>query len=1183
MKFLTRRSLAILSLCAITSFGAGIARADINGSISGIVTDPTGAVVPQVTVVATSESTNVRHTTVTDNSGFFAFPALPVDHYTITLRQPGFDEYVMQGVIVNANSALRIDIKLRLGKITNTVSVKEDALHVETQSTQMGQVIDGTTMTSMPLNGRSFIDLLSLQPGVSPYQGNDSTSGVGASTLSGDQSNGTQSVNGGRVEANGFMVNGADAEEGVHNGAAMIPNIDSIAQFRIITNNFNAEYGNFSGGQINVVTKSGTNRLHGDVFDFLRNTDLDAKNYFAPQRGVFIQNQFGGTAGGPIKRDKLFFFGDYQGTRQILGQTQAFNVPSLADRTGDLSDEESALSVSDPANGGQGVVGPYWASVLSQRLNYSVSAGEPYYTSGCTDSSQCVFPNGVIPQSAWSPVAVGTLKYIPAPNTTLNGAPGYQTAAFNGTLTDNKGGIRVDLNSRFGALFGYYFIDKFTTINPYDQGINIGGFNDQNVGKTQMINLGLTTTYSPTLLNDIRLVYLRDTNFTGVPVQGTGVSLSSLGFNTPWNATGGIGNIAPQLVGVPSFFFNNYEFGLAQDTLRQYNNTLQLIDNVTKVAGTHTIQFGVDFHYDQINERNFDDTNGAFGFDGSETGLDFADYLIGATVNFTQASQQLLDSRAGYYGGYAQDSWRISRQLTANYGLRYEIMTPWYDTQNKLETVVAGEQSQAFPGAPTGLVVPGDPGIPRTLSPIKYTNFAPRIGIAYAPDFQGGMLGKIFGSGGKSSIRAGYGIFYSAIQDATGFVEVGDAPYGLYYSSPVPPLLDSPFIDRATGNNEGIKFPFTFPPVGVSPKNPDSTFNWVQATPISGSDYFYPHNKIPYVEEFELSVQRQFGTATVLTASYVGNAGRHLLTFEESNPANPALCLQLSDPAAVAPGTTTCGPFGEDNAYALANGTTVNGTRPTFGINFGSNPYMITAVSSSFNSLQIALQHTEKYADFLIGYTWEKSMDNGSTAFDATNPYNPALSRSLSINDVPQDLVASYTIQLPFNNITGNGAVSSRVAAGWALSGITTFASGQPVQLSEGDDRSLTGTFNDTVDEPSYANNGSKLFVNKNPRSGQAYFNPNYFTFEPLGQVGNVMRRYFTGPGILNSDMALLKNTKIRENESLEFRAEAFNVFNHAQFNNPSGQIDNTGAGGFGYVTSARDPRIMQIALKLIF
>ena len=364
-------------------------------------------------------------------------------------------------------------------------------------------------------------------------------------------------------------------------------------------------------------------------------------------------------------------------------------------------------------------------------------------------------------------------------------------------------------------------------------------------------------------------------------------------------------------------------------------------------------------------------------------------------------------------------------------------------------------------------------------------------------------------------------------------------------------------------------------PANASVSNPDTTFNWVQATPISGSDYFYYKNVIPYVEEFELSLQRQFGTQTVLTVSYVGTVGRHLLTFEESNPADPALCLQLA--------SLGCGPYQEDNVYTLPSGQTVNGTRPTFGINFGSNPYMKTAVSSSYNSLQVSLQHTEKYANFLIGYTWEKSMDNGSTSFDATNPYNPGLSRSLSIFDVPQDLVASYTVQLPFDKFTGKGGLMERIAAGWAVSGITTFASGQPVQMSESDDLSLTGTFADTVDEPSYANNGGKLYGNRNPRSLMPYFNPNYFVTETPGQVGNVMRRFFSGPGILNSDLALAKETKIRETQSLQFRAEVFNVFNHAQFGNPSGDIDNIGSGGFGYVNGARDPRIMQVALKFQF
>ena len=1163
------------SLSVLLALGASSARADINGSISGIVSDQSGAVVAGAKITATALSTNVVVTTVTDAKGFYAFPALSVDQYRISLAQPGFDQFLMNGIIINANSAVRVDIKLTVGKVSNTVEVKSDALQVETQSTQMGEVIEGDKITSVPLNGRSFINLLALQPGVSPYTGNDDTSGVGASTLSGDQSNGTQSVNGGRVGSNGFMVNGADAEEGVHNGAAMIPNLDSIAEFRIITNNFNAEYGNFSGGQINVVTKSGTSKFSGDLFEFLRNTDLDAKNYFSGERGVFIQNQFGGTVGGPIKKDKVFFFADYQGTRQIVGQTQNFPVPSSTDRTGDLSDQASALAGSDPANGGQGVAGSYWAGVLSQRLGYAVTAGEPYYTSGCTDPSVCVFPNAVIPQSAWSPAAAVTLKYIPQSNTSTTSGPYYQTAAFNSNLHDDKAGFRLDTHTPWGALFGYYFIDKFTTVNPYDQGINIPGFDDQNTGLTQMYNAGLTTTFGPSVVNDVRLVYLRDVNKTGVPQKGTGVSLGSLGFNTPWNPTGGIGNVTSALTGVPSFFFNNYEFGLAQDTLRQYNNTLQVIDNLTKIAGTHTIQLGIDYHYDQINERNYDDPNGAFGFNGAETGLDFADYLIGAPDSFTQASQQLLDSRAGYYGGYLQDSWRATPSLTLNYGLRYEVMTPWYDTQNKLETVIPGEQSKVFPGAPVGMALPGDPGVSRTLSPIKYTNFAPRVGFAYSPSMSDGVLQRIFGGPGKSSVRAGYGIFYSSIQDATGFVEVGDAPFGLYYSSPTPPLLESPYIDRSTGHSQGVKFPFSFPPTNVSVKNPDTTFNWAQATPISGSDYFYYKNVIPYVEEFELSLQRQFGSETVLTASYVGTVGRHLLTFEESNPADPALCLQLS--------ALGCGPYQEDNVYTLANGQTVNGTRPTFGINFGSNPYMKTAVSSSYNSLQVSLQHTEKYANFLIGYTWSKSMDNGSTSFDATNPYNPRLSRSLSTFNVPHDFVASYTVQLPFDKFTGKGALLERLAEGWAVSGISTFASGQPIQIQETDDRSLTGTFADTVDEPSYAVGGGKLYANRNPRSQMPYFNPNYFVAEPLGQVGNAMRRFFSGPGILNSDVALLKDTKLGESRSIQFRAEAFNVFNHAQFSNPSGNFNNTGAGGFGYVNSARDPRIIQVALKVLF
>jgi hypothetical protein len=1150
--------------------------AAITGSISGVVTDSSGAVLAGAKVVATATSTNAQFTAVTDSKGLFSFPTLQVDLYNISVSQQGFSNYQQEGIKIDANSAIRIEISLQIGAVSSIVQVKSDALRVETESTQMGVVIEGTKITSMPLNGRSYIDLLALQPGVSPYNGDSTTSGVGATTLSGDQSNGSQSVNGGRVGSNGFMVNGANAEEGVHNGAAMIPNLDSIAQFRIITNNFNAEYGNYSGGQINVVTKSGTNQYHGSVFEFLRNTDLDAKNYFSPSRGVFIQNQFGGTIGGPVMKDKVFWFADYQGTRQIIGQTQNYPVPSGADRTGNLADQTGALTGT--------VNGNYWAGELSTKLGYPVTSGEPYYTPGCTSSAQCVFPNAVIPTSAMSPVALNTLQYIPVANGAATSGPTYSTSAYNSTLKDDKGSFRIDTTSRFGSLFGYYFLDKFKTINPYSQ-VTIPGFAAGNSGLTQMINLGLTTTVNKSMVNDLRLVYLRDTNLTGTPQpgQGLGTTLASQGFNTPWNSSGGIAAVNPSLEGVTAMNFNNYSFGLPPDALKQYNNTFQIIDNVTKVFGAHTLQFGANLHYNQINERNFDAYNGQFTFDGSETGLDFADYLLGAPSDFVQASEQLLDSRSKYYGFYIQDSWRTSHNLTINYGLRWEVATPWYDTQNKLETVIAGEQSLAFPGAPLGLVVPGDPGVPRTLGPTRYKNFAPRVGFAYSPSIDNGLLGKIFGGAGKSSIRAGYGIFYSAIEDATGFVEVGDAPYGLYYDSPAPPLLNSPYIDRATGNNQGIKFPFSFPPTNVSPTHPDTTFDWAQATPISGADYYYPKNKTPYVQEYELSMQRQFGTSTVLSLSYVGTVGRQLLTFEESNPGDQALCLRLSDPANVAPGTNTCGPRGEANTYTLANGQTINGTRPIFGNSFGSNPYMKTEVGSSYNSFQASLEHNDKYGNFLIGYTFSKSIDNGSDSFDATNPYNPSLSRALSSFNVPHNLVISYTVELPFQRLTGTGAISRRLASGWNLSGVSTFASGEPVQLRETDDNSLSGTFNASIDEPSYANNGSHLFVNRNPRTGLPYFNPDYFVQEPLGQVGDAMRRFFSGPGIDNYDMALQKNIEIIGDKHAQFRAEAFNIFNHAQFNNPSGNYNNTGTGGFGYVTTARNPRLMQVALKFQF
>jgi hypothetical protein len=788
----------------------------------------------------------------------------------------------------------------------------------------------------------------------------------------------------------------------------------------------------------------------------------------------------------------------------------------------------------------------------------------------------------VIPQNAWDPVAIKMLSYIPTPNGNGSLGPTFSTSAYNETLTDNKGGVRIDENLGKNMLFGYYFADKYNVANPYTS-VTVPGFTAVTYGLSQMINLGLTTTVNTSTVNDIRLVYLRNVNFIGNPQGGLGVSLSSLGFNTPWNATGGLGPVSAGLAGVPNVSFNNYSFGVPGTTFDQHNNTFQIIDNITKVVGTHSLQFGADLHYDQIDLNGYTAENGQFGFTGAETGLDFADFLIGAPSSFIQGSPDIEHTRSKYYSVYAQDSWRVRPDLTLNYGLRWEASTPWYDTRNFIETLIVGEQSQVFPGAPAGLVLPGDPGVPRTLAPTKYDNFAPRFGLAYSPRSDDGLLGRILGGPGNSSIRAGYGLFYQSIQQADTEQEIGDAPYGFYYQNPTPPLLNSPFLDRTTGTLEPNDFPFQFPTGNVSAKNPDTSFPWGLVEPISGGNYFYNKNTLPYSQDYELSLQRQFGGATVASLSYVGTVGHKLLTFTESNPGEQALCLELSNSANLAPGSPTCGPFGENGVYTLANGEVINSTRAPFGPNFGSNAYMKSIANSSYNSLQASLQHRDKYENFMLAYTWAKSMDNGSGTLDATNPYNPRQSRALSIFDVPQIFVASYTLNLPLDRWGGDGRLRKSLTNGWAVSGITTFAGGEPIQLSETDDNSLSGTFLAPVDAPSYADNGTHLYQDRNPRDGNPYFNPNYFIQEPLGQIGNAMRRFFSGPGLNNTNLALLKNTKITESKEVQFRAEAFNVFNHAQFNNPSGNFNNTGQGGFGYVTAARDPRIMQVALKLLF
>jgi hypothetical protein len=1167
-------TIAVIALCGCTLWASD------GGSLLGTITDPNGAAVPGAKVTATETSTAVKQTITADDRGFYSFQSLPVGRYDVQVDAAGFKPLRRTGVTMNVDSKVVVDASLVIGERTDAVTVSESAAHVETVDTQNGQVITGKQMTSVPLNGRSFTDLLSLQSGVAPVTSitSDTVQDVGATALapSGDLNPGTISINGQREFANSFVLNGSDVEEDVNMGAAIVPNLDSIAEFRILTSSFDAEYGEFSGGQISVVTKSGTNEFHGDLFEFLRNTDLDARNYFSPTRGEFDQNQFGATIGGPILKNKLFFFADYQGTRLIQGvDTGEIPVPSVQDRSGNFSDVASSLTGT--------VSGPNIAQLLAGKLGYNVTAGEPYYAAGCGSASQCVFPNATIPQSVWSAPGTNLLKYIPLPNNS-NGT--FSTSTYNQTLNDDKGAFRLDGNTRWGMLSAYYFMDGWSQNSPYpvaQGGANVPGFNALNSGRAQLLSLGDTKTLSSTAVNEFHFSFMRDTTDLGQPVGGVGVSLASQGFVTGTN-TSGIVPLSPQTEGVENINFNNFSIGTNTNELKQVNNTFQWRDNFSKVIGTHTLLVGGEVHADQVNVNPIAQLNGNFQFYGSETGVDFADFLLGLPTQYNQSQLQAFYDRNKYVGLFAQDSWRVRKNLTLNYGLRWDRIEPWSEKYNQLATFVPGQQSVVFPGAPAGILFPGDPGVSPTIAPAGNKDFAPRIGLAYSPDSdKDSVLGKIFGGPGKTSIRASYGMFYTAIEALTIGVSSANAPYGTTYTSPAPPLFSTPFVTAANGQNLGQYFPVQLAPLNTSASHPDSNIDWSQFEPISGIPNYLTSNKTPYTEQYMLSIQRGFGSHTVLDVSYVGSQSHHLLVLEEANPGNPALCLQLSNPANLAPGQTPCGPFNESNVFVTASGQTINGTRGPLGPNFGSNALETTIGNSNYNSLQVTLRHTSGPLQLLAAYTYSKSLDQASNLGDEVNPLNPSLSRALSAFDITQNFVVSYSYQLPFEHLFH---AANRLTQGWEFSGITRISTGFPVTLINYSDNSLLGAEpnginNYGVDEPDVS--PGSLNLNHNPRNGQTYFNASLFSQNALGTPGNASRRYFFGPGMANFDMALLKNLRLTESKSLQFRLEAFNVFNHAQFFGPQSVDGNISSGTFGQVVSAAAPRLVQVGAKFTF
>jgi hypothetical protein len=752
--------------------------------------------------------------------------------------------------------------------------------------------------------------------------------------------------------------------------------------------------------------------------------------------------------------------------------------------------------------------------------------------------------------------------------------------------------VKLDhqLNSKH-KLAGFYFFDDNTTtyfgLTPQD----LPGFPGTSKTRTQQINLSETWVKSPTTLNEFRIAYLRVAMGQESSPLHTG-SPASFGFVgiDPGPPAALQSLPAIDVLGGPNFQGHGEGSGGGVD----FQNVYQVVDNFSRISGRHTLRFGADFRWIQYTQQLVYDFDGDFFFGGggpNSTGDPFADFVLGLPDTYSQGSAHTEYLRSKQLGLYGQDAWQIRPNLTLNYGLRWELNTPYVDENNELNVYrfppgpgQPAPQSRVFPTAPPGFLFPGDPGVPRGLTQTYYKSFAPRIGLAYSPNWLGTN---------KLVIRSAYGIFYNPVEQYVLLEFNGEPPFG---GSTVltAPGFANPFMPQSGPPAFPDPFPFV-------PAHPGESVDFSNYYPILLYGDFLPDQRSQYMEQYNLSVEYQLGASMVLGAGYVGSQGHRLLATYDTNPGNPTLCLQLA--------SQNCGPYGEDTTYVTPSGQTIYGTRPVGpisnngiqganGLEAFSNIFAIHSIAnSSYNSAQLRLERRAGDFQFLASYTFSKSLDNASGFQNLLNPFCFKCDRDLSAFDARHRFVFSYTYELPLKRFVSGGGVQQKLLDGWEIGGIYTYQSGVPVHLTDSSsDNSLTGGFDfEPADRPDVV---GPIHTQDPHKSGCAFgtgagtsspctpvpnqfFNPNAFAVEPLGQFGNARHNMFAGPPVNNWDFTVIKRTALTERYSFEFRAEFFNILNHTQFYNPDGDI---GAGPqFGVISSARDPRFVQFGAKLAF